>query len=144
MSSVWVKVYVGENDSKARVSGIHNFTGNCIDQLKEKIKEKEQLACPASQLVVYPPQEDEQSLPWNNGIDPLDARQSLNEGLIDNETIFVVLAPEFGPKQVVSGTLKHKNRNVSSEIIHFTSREIVGGNEQDSNFCFVCGTRIGQ
>ena len=57
MTSVWVKLYIGEDDTKTSVFGIHDFTGN-IDQLKQAIKQQEQLDCPASRLIVYHPGTD--------------------------------------------------------------------------------------
>ena len=55
MTSVWVKVYLGEDDKDPRILGFFDFTGN-IYQLKQKIKEEIPLLlkhCDAAQLDVY-------------------------------------------------------------------------------------------
>ena len=100
MSSVWVKVYIGKNDTKASLFGIHNFKGNKnVDQLKERIKEKEPLECSASWLVVYPPQQrDDNSLPWENNVGSLQADDSVYNKTNGRDR-FIVLAPEPKAKQ---------------------------------------------
>lgn len=39
MTSVWIKLYIGEDDSEPKVFGIYDFSGN-IDQLKTKVQEE--------------------------------------------------------------------------------------------------------
>ena len=55
--SVWVKLFIGENDTKPSVFGIYEFNG-IVDRLKIAVKETAQLAlnhCAAFQLAIYPP-----------------------------------------------------------------------------------------
>ena len=60
MTSVWVKLYIGEDDTKTSIFGIHDFTGN-IDQLKQAIKQVKQRRlqhCDSDELAIYHPGTD--------------------------------------------------------------------------------------
>ena len=99
MSSVWVKVYIGENDERPGVLEIEPAPKN-IYRLKEKIKEKAELKCPAYRLDVYPPQEKgDNSLPWANNVASLEADDSVSDK-ITGKCRFIVLAPEPETEQV--------------------------------------------
>ena len=56
--SVWVKLFIGENDTGASVFGIYEFNG-IVDGLKNAVKETAQRMlnhCGAFQLAIYPPE----------------------------------------------------------------------------------------
>lgn len=109
MSSVWVKVYIGKNDSKPRVLKIEQIPED-IYSLKKAIKKEEQLEFPASQLVVYPAQhKDDCSLPWKkDNIESLEADDSVADK-IKGKSRLIVLAPEPEPKQ--EGVVGPSHRN---------------------------------
>ena len=92
MSSVWVKLYLGQDDDQhPRVFGIYDFSGN-VDQLKEKVKEKtkpELDYIAAHGLDVYPQGTDVSNLVDVGEIDPGDP---VPEGT-ESKNPLIVVAP---------------------------------------------------
>ena len=67
MTSVWIKLYIGEGDKDPRIFEIFDNIRN-VSHLRKKIKEEEQLAFPASLLDVYPQGTDVSNLEGAQGL----------------------------------------------------------------------------
>ena len=89
-TSVWVKLYIGEDaENHTPVFGIHDFDG-VNDQLKEKIKEKNSnvlKAVDAAQLNVYAPGT---SYPIKEGQSILDPGDNVPTDTTSREPLIVV------------------------------------------------------
>ena len=96
MTTVWVKLYRGKDDEEPSKFKINNFDGVDVDDLKKKIKEEEQLDFPASRLTVNPQQaDDDESLPWNKGVEKIDPGDEPSTRTRSREPL-IVLAPKSG------------------------------------------------